>query len=87
MIQKVFEIGNSIAVTIPKPTNVKIGTAVRFKQEKNKLIYELLETLDTSPAEQHIKKTTGSFKIKIKDLAKVLKSLKESQYESEIRFP
>ncbi len=86
MIQKVFDIGNSVALTIPKETGIEAGTKVKFTQKNNTLIYEILSPKSPTPQEDHIRKTSAGFKIKIPNLKQVLKDLKEDQYDKKIRI-
>ncbi|MEK7595683.1 MAG: AbrB/MazE/SpoVT family DNA-binding domain-containing protein [Patescibacteria group bacterium] len=87
MIQKAFEIGNSIALTIPKEVGIKPGTRVKFERKKNKLIYELLD-ISTTIETKRIEETSGAidFNQDSKSLNKMIKHLRENQYDPKIRL-
>ncbi len=86
MIRTAFEIGNSVALTIPKKLGIKPGTKVKFRRESNKLVYELLEPKLAVSQENTIRKTSAAFKIKVPNLNQVLTRLKENQYDKQIRI-
>lgn len=89
IMQRAFEIGNSVAVTIPKKVGIKPGTAVKFKHEKNKLIYEILESQNTDKndsLDKQLRKMCGAMKIDGENLMSVLKSVEEDPYDKEVRF-
>ncbi|KKU50655.1 MAG: hypothetical protein UX73_C0018G0011 [candidate division WWE3 bacterium GW2011_GWC1_47_10] len=86
MAQKVFEIGNSVAVSIPKSSGIKAGTKVKYSRQGKKLIYEIVDNTALSPAEKHIRETSGTFKIRVKNMNQILKYLKENPYDKTVRL-
>jgi len=88
MVQKAFEIGNSVALTIPKVAGIKPGSKVEFSQEGSKLIYRLLEHKFPSLEMRRIEETSGAINLDINPnfLSKIIKNLKENPYDREARL-
>lgn len=88
MPQKTFNIGNSVAITIPAKAKIKAGTHVNFIEKKdNKLIYEIVE--ETKDIGKYIKSITGTLKWKgtPNELDEVLNYVKKHPYEKDINIP
>ena len=86
MMQKTYAVGNSTVLTVPKSAGLRAGIAVKYTQQGKKLIYEILEVISPTPAEKHIRETSGAFKVKVDNLEEILKHLKENSYDKTIRF-
>jgi hypothetical protein len=65
MTQKVFAIGNSVAVTVPSRLRILPGTRLRYvSTKKNRLAYDVIEE-PAKKAEKraYLKKVTGNLKL------------------------
>lgn len=86
MLQKTYAIGNSTVLTVPKSSGLRAGITVKYTRQDTKLIYEILESASPISTEKHIRETGGAFKVKVNNLERILKSLKENPYDKKIRL-
>jgi len=88
MLQKVFVIGNSVAVTLPRKWGVSPGTRVRgLHRRRNRLSYEIMgnETV-VSPSRaksDYLKKVSGAIKSNMSTdrVMETIRYLKDHPYE------
>lgn len=89
MIQKVFSIGNSVAVTIPNKVGILPGTRLRhLSTRKNRIAYEVIEDeprvgKKDKMKEAYLKRVTGGLKVDIPTpkLMEIIAYCREHPYE------
>jgi len=88
MLQKVFTIGNSVAVTLPRKWGVAPGTYIKgLQRRKNRLSYEIVENGPiVSPSRtksEYLKKVSGAIKsnMSTKQVMETILYLKDHPYE------
>lgn len=93
MIQKAFNVGNSVVLTIPFKVGIKAGTRVRFvKKEDRKLVYEVLDKTDKKGenTEKYIQEVTGAFKLSDiltpEEILNTVKELEQKPYDPTIHI-
>ncbi|MFA5776299.1 MAG: hypothetical protein WC988_01970 [Patescibacteria group bacterium] len=89
MLQKVFAIGNSVAVTIPRRFGILPGTRLRHvSTRKNRISYEIIEEpekkqMSDHEIEEYVRSHTGKIKLNAstQEVMEIIKYCRENPYE------